>query len=165
MTRRALVGLALLLAALAGACASRSDAPQPPEDWLSAVQAAHMTADDALADERFDQAHAALQAALDTPARADLHPDHVRVVRQDLCFRLAQIELARDDAEQALSYADRGLALGHGDDVFTANLWVARGKAQEALAQPADAATCYQQALAINQRLLRAALASDAGGP
>jgi hypothetical protein len=57
---------------------------------------------------------------------ADLAPDERRAVLADVCFRLSVLAA---DSREALSWADRGLALGRADDVFTTNLLAARRKA------------------------------------
>ena len=77
-----------------------------------------------------------------------------RVVIMDLCFRLAEVELLLGDSDQALAATDRGIAAGAAADVFSANLYVARGRAFEALGRNDDAARTYHRALEINERLL-----------
>jgi hypothetical protein len=91
--------------------------------------------------------------------------DHARVVQQDLWYRLATIDLATAPA-QALLDSDRGLALGRGLDLFSSNLLTARGRALSALGRDTEAASSYHEALAVDERLLQAALGKgQAGGP
>ena len=80
--------------------------------------------------------------------------EDARVVRQDLAYRLASIALEDERAEDARSYADRGLALGAATDVFTANLYVVRGQARETLGDAVGAAGDYHEALIVNEALL-----------
>lgn len=80
------------------------------------------------------------------------------VVLQDIDFRLAGASLALGDAKAALAASERGLALARGEDVFTANLEVASGRAREALGQREEASAAYGRALAIDEHLLEEAL-------
>lgn len=176
---RAFVVLAVLAfgaGRLLPACASE----EPPEDptaatpvaldpdargWLTRISSAHVEADDALAGQQPDKAHAALRGALERAVPAQIGAEHVRWVQQDLWYRLAAIDLEREPT-RALLEADRGLALGQHDDLFSANLLAARGRALQALGRDTEAASSYHAALKIDERLLRAALgSSDDGGP
>jgi hypothetical protein len=62
--------------------------------------------------------------------------------------------------------ARRGLSLGKALDVFTANLWLVRGEALEALGRDSEAAASYYAALEIDNALLQGVLGlRDAGQP
>ena len=165
----------LALAALA-ACGSERNDDEPPaispvaleydaQGWLMLISRAHVDADDASAGQRPDQAHAALRTALERAVPAQISAEHVRWVQQDLWYRLAMIDLEREPT-RALLEADRGLALGRNDDLFSANLLAARGRALQALGRDTEAASSYHAALKIDERLLRAALGPGYdGGP
>jgi tetratricopeptide (TPR) repeat protein len=92
-------------------------------------------------------------AAVDPPR--SMAPADGRVVRQDLYFRVASLELSAGRPNAALQAAEQGLQLGSAPDVFTANLWIAKGKAHEKLGADREAASDFYQALEINDRLLR----------
>ncbi len=154
MTRRFAI-IAVVVACLA-TCGS--DAPAV---YVSAARAAHFAADEAI--ERGDEAGAreVLEQFFAQPPPASMAKDDARIVRQDACFRLARLSLA-SDANDALQWAERGLNQGEGNDVFTANLFVVRGQAKEALGREIDAAADYHEALKINDILLERTL--NAGG-
>lgn len=171
MTLRRARIFALLLAlgcALAfGACSSGSqpESLDAASDWLATVQRAHSRADEAIAAGQPDGARAALQTALDAAVPSSVHPEHARVVRQDLWFRVATLDTAQQPAA-ALLAADNGLRLGRADDIFCSNLLAARGRALAALGRDTEAASSYHEALEIDERLLHAALGQgQAGGP
>lgn len=173
------------LAALVGvltSCGQRADAPhetpvratsldgqRPRLDaaaWVERVRAAHLRADGHVRAGDVERALVELQAAVETAAPDTVHPEHARVARQDLWFRIAQLELGRGRASVAIASTDTGLALGRARDLFTANLLIARGEALEAEGRRTEAAASYFEALQINARLLRTALGSaDAGEP
>jgi hypothetical protein len=167
-TRMAVLALALLVAAAAGSCAMQSEparvSADPVASYVESMRTANRLADQALENGETDAARHALEGALAADAPASMAADDVRVVRQDLLFRLSQIELASGDAARAADRADEGLNIGIADDVFTANLYVARGRAREALAREREAAGDYFDALEINERLLQAALGHDEEG-
>ena len=137
---------------LAGAVAGCG--PTPEARWLAAAQAAHENVDE-------KERRAALDAFLARPVPAGIQRDDARVVRQDAAYRLARLMLAEGDPEGAETIATSALAEGAKDDVFTANLYVVRGQALEALGHPVRATMDYHDALLINERLLEAALAED----
>jgi len=129
------------------------------------VQSAHARADAALAHGNRAGARALLQAALEQRVPSEIAAEHLHALQQDLWFRLSRITLD-DDPEQALLQAERGLALGRHEDLFSANLLVARGRALQALGRDTEAASSYHEALALDERLLQAALRNgQAGGP
>jgi hypothetical protein len=173
--KRAAASLLLGCALALGACSQEEPeqetelvAPAPqrePGEWLAEVERAHASADTALAAGHPADASAALRAALELAVPQGVASDHARVVQQDLWYRLATIDLASAPA-QALLEADRGLALGRGADLFSSNLLTARGRALAALGRDTEAASSYHEALAIDERLLQAALGKgQAGGP
>ena len=69
-------------------------------------------------------ARSALVAVLTAEAPDDLAPEDRRVVLQDLCFRLAEIEIESGLLTAAVEWSDRGLELGRRNDIFEANLLV-----------------------------------------
>ncbi len=126
--------------------------------WLDAVAAAHRLADEALARGDLDGARAAVLEIVRSEAPGGLSPADARAVLANARCRLAELALRAGRAAEALAEADRGLALGPGGgDVFEANLHIARGRALEALARPAEAAEAYHRALLVHEALLRAA--------
>lgn len=127
--------------------------------WVDAAGAAHRRADAALAREDLPAARAALEGFLDLPAPARVAAEDQRVVRQDILYRLAELGVAQDPAG-ALRWADQGLALGEREDLFSANLWIARGHAHQKLGDDRAAAEDYHRALRINEAMLGAEGAS-----
>jgi hypothetical protein len=149
-----------LLCALAFACGCGAEEPAGLDAaaWVQEVRSAHAAADAAL---QAGQAQAALErlnAALSLPVPADVQAEHHRVVHQDLLFRVAQAQLQVGHSGEAWATADRGLGLGTAQDLFTANLLIARGQALEAEHRDTEAAASYYEALVINRVLLGAAL-------
>jgi hypothetical protein len=157
MTRRARLVLVLLavLGVWAVGCAQGRDEAA----WLAGVERAHQSAD--AAEKRGDVAGArdALRAAAqaDVPGRV---PDRdARVMRQDLYYRLALLELRGSAPEKAVIWADQGLSLGGAPrDVFVANLYIARGRAREARGDAVAAGRDYHEAIRISETLLDEAL-------
>ena len=170
MTRAALAAMALAVAVAAAALTGCGAEHEPPANddasaWLSDVMSAHARADEALAIGRSDIAAEVLRGAFDRPVAREVAPEHARIVRQDLSFRLASAELA-SAPERALHDAERGLALGRQDDLFSSNLLAVRGRALQALGRDTEAASSSQEALAIAERLLEAVLRrGGTGGP
>jgi hypothetical protein len=132
----------------------RADEHVPGARWLDQVAAAHAVADGAVGHAR----RAALEGARALAVPGDLSPDDRRRVLQDLHFRLALAALETGDARTARADAAAGLALGPADDEFTANLWIADGRAAAALGEARAASASYGAALAIHERLLERAL-------
>jgi hypothetical protein len=82
-----------------------------------------------------------------------------RMLLQDTYFRLARLELDAREPAAAVGHARQGLALGGAeDDLFVANLLVARGAGHEALGETAAALADYDRAMRINETLLRRTL-------
>lgn len=163
------LALALFLGAGFGAtgCAPARDAGVPSaNEWLSATHAAHARADAALAAGEPGPARTLLTRALEQPVPAEVRPEDRRLVHQDLLFRLSEVALADRAPADALLCSERGLALGRQNDLFSANLLVARGHALAALGRDVEAAISYRDALAIDEQLLHIALGQGAaGGP
>ncbi len=164
--RRLRAGLFALLLAL-GACAQAEPeaAPSPSAaEWLMSVRSAHLQADGALSAGELERAASVLRGVAGVGVPSEVSTEHGRVVLQDLMFRLAEVELERAQHDAALVAADAGLAHGRGDDVFTANLLIARGAALEAKGRDTEAAASYYEALEINRALLAELLEAPDGG-
>lgn len=151
--------VAWLLSLGAAGCAVGAN----PSPFVGRVLATHQEADALLARGDLDAARANLVALVSAEPPAGMAPADVRVIRQDALYRLVEVELSADRAPSAMAFADQGLALGGGDDLFVANLYVGRGQALERLGRDAEAAQAYHRALAINERLLDEALGGEGG--
>ena len=135
--------LALMLCSVVlGACA-----PSPEKEWVEAARVADGP-----------ELQPKLQAFLDRPVPQGIHRDDARVLRHDAAYRLSRLALGRGEPEAAERIATAALEEGRAEDVFTANLLVARGQALEALGRPVRATLDYHDALLINEALLEAAL-------
>jgi tetratricopeptide (TPR) repeat protein len=142
----------LSLAVLAAVCGACGGAPS----WVEAARTANGLADAALLRGDAGAALTALDAFADAPVPKTVARSDRRRVLQDVLYRLSELETLLD-ARRAVAYADRGLALGEHEDVFTANLWVAKGDALEQLGDDSGAARAFARALRINEGLLDAA--------
>jgi tetratricopeptide (TPR) repeat protein len=141
----------LTVAALAALCCACGRAPS----WVEAARTANERADAALLRGDAVSALSALDAFADAAVPNTVaRPDRRRVL-QDVFYRLSELETLVD-ARRAVAYADRGLTLGEHEDVFTANLWVAKGDALEQLGDDSGAARAFARALRINEILLDA---------
>jgi tetratricopeptide (TPR) repeat protein len=151
--------VALILLALALGPVACGDGTSPRE-WLAAAEEAHREAD--LLEQAGDRAGAArlLRESAESPAPERTHAEDARVVRQDLYYRLAAVELAQHRLTEAIAAATRGLELGRRQDVFTASLLVVRGQALEEQGDPRAASRDYHEALLVNEALLEAHLSS-----
>ncbi len=133
-------------------------------DWLADATRRHALADELL--DRGDEpgARAHLATVVDELARRGQpsDDDDRRRVLQDTYYRLAGLDLRAHDPSAALLQAERGLTLGGGQDLFVANLLVARGAAHEARGEAPAAAADFHAALLINEALLADSL-RDAG--
>jgi len=155
------IRVALILVALAGtACSARS----ATEDWVTDTENAHHVADERVARGDADGARAVLRSAIESKAPKTTNAEDARVVRQDLYYRLAALELSQNRPEDAIRWATAGLDLGNGTDVFTANLHIARGKALERRGDASGASRDYHDALLITEALLDKTL-GDKGNP
>jgi tetratricopeptide (TPR) repeat protein len=137
-------------------CSSGADGGE----WIASVQKASASADELVASGRPEDARHALEAALALPSHG-MDREDVRVVRQDLFYRVGRLDLAAGRADAARARADQGLTLGRGSDVFTANLLILRGRALETAGNAAAASRDYHEALVINEALLDKALGEE----
>jgi hypothetical protein len=155
MIARRLLVVVTLAAGLAGGCGVRSG---PAAEWVARVQEQSAGADRARA--RGDQAAARglLAGIARAPGPPGVAAADARAVRMDACFRLAMLELEGANPRAAREWAEQGLALGAGRDVFTANLHLAHGKALEGLGVDLEASASYHRALVVSEALLGAAL-------
>jgi tetratricopeptide (TPR) repeat protein len=163
LTTLALAWLALSVAGCAMEGDGRPRGAASPSSWVEGAARANQTADEAIARGDLAAARQSLAEALASEIPRGVSPDDARVVRMDLLFRLSEVELRAGNAARAADRADEGLNLGARDDVFTANLLVARGKAREALGREREAAGDYFDALEINEKLLEGALGQEDG--
>ena len=150
--------LALALACLFACSAQRAERPAQSE-WARSVARRHAEADALLEHGDRVAARRALESIVASAPAQDpsLPPDAQRVLLQDTHYRLARLALDAEQPREAVRIAGEGLALG-ADDVYVANLLVARGAALESLRESDAALTDYGRALAINERLLRETL-------
>jgi hypothetical protein len=153
------------LATAAAGCGRAAPASEAAA-WVNRAAGAHRRADQAAARGAFDEARAARRGLAEGPAAPGVAAADRRAVRMDAYSRLAELELRAGHAAAAATWADAGLALGPGRDVFTANLYLARGRALEARGVDREAAASYHRALVVSESLLGAALHPEAGvGP
>jgi predicted negative regulator of RcsB-dependent stress response len=149
MKRPASVTL-ILFAMFAASCS----ATRGSEDWVTQAESANHVADEKIGQGDFDGARNVLRSATESAVPKATNADDARVVRQDLYYRLAELELSQNRTDEALRWATTGLELGHGTDVFTANLHIVRGKALEHRADASGASRDYHDALLITEALL-----------
>jgi predicted negative regulator of RcsB-dependent stress response len=149
MKRAAAICLLFFAAAISACNATRG-----AEDWVTEAESAHHIADERLGQGDVDGARNALRAATEREVPKTANAEDARVVRQDLYYRLAALELTQDRPDQALRWASIGLDLGEGTDVFTANLYIVRGKALERRGDASGASRDYHDALLITEALL-----------
>ncbi len=154
----ALVATLFVWVAVAG-CAGRR--AEPESAWVADQARIHAELDAALTAGKTQWAEETLLAALAERAPVGVEPEILALVRKDQLFRLADIYLVMGEPQRALDASDRGLALGDGRDLFTANLHIARGKALEALERAPEAAVALHRALLISDGLLHDLLAND----
>jgi len=143
--------LVLLATAIAGCGAAAR--------WVDDAAGAHAQADALARGGQPDAAARVLVELVSRPVPAQVAAQDKRAVLQDAYARLADLALAERNAEQALRYADAGLALGEGRDLFSSALRTFRGRAHEALGRDAEAARDYEAAQIVAEALLRNALA------
>jgi hypothetical protein len=132
------------------ACSGRTGT----SDWIERAETAHHDADRLLPLGDVAAARTALRAAAEAPVPEGASPRDARIVRQDLYCRLASLEVDRADPAEAVRWATTGLSLGRGEDVFTANLEIVRGRALERLGNANDASRDYHDALVVTEALL-----------
>lgn len=126
--------------------------------WVDDAASTNAQVDASLRDGQPALARSLLEQLVSRPAPASVADGDRRAVLQDAWARLAVVALGDNAPEQAIRYADAGLALGEHGDVFTATLRTVRGRAAEALGRDADAVRDYQAAQIIDEALLEAAL-------
>lgn len=143
--------------ALVVACSGRTGT----SDWIQRAEAAHHDADRLLPLGDVAAARTTLRTAVEAPVPDGTGPRDARIVRQDLYCRLASLEVDRANPEEAVRWATTGLSLGRGEDVFTANLEIVRGRALERLGDANGASRDYHDALVVTEALLDLSL----GGP
>ena len=148
--------LALTLALVLGCSAQEAE---PPSQWARSVAEKHTEADVLISRGERAAAQRELESILTSAPRreASLPADAVRILLQDTHYRLARLALDEQQPDEAVRIASAGLALG-ADDLYVANLLVARGAALESLSDLDAALADYARALAINERLLRETL-------
>lgn len=155
------ITIALLFTVLASACSRMDGSSQ----WIRQAHDANLQADRAIRRGDGESARKALVASLDQPVPGTVNPQDSRMVKQDMCFRLSLVEMDAKQPKAALAWAQRGLEIGQQQDLFTANLYVAQGRALEAMGQELEAAEAYHQALKINETLLNQTLESEKEQP
>jgi tetratricopeptide (TPR) repeat protein len=145
-----------------GACQERDEGPA----WVGAVESAHSAADRARSPDERQTARRALEDAYtEVPQSSDPRQSWVR---QDLCVRIGESALDAGQALEALSWAEKGLALSSILNVSRADLLGLKGRALEALGRKEEAASTLHEALVANQALMERALngnAVDEGQP
>jgi hypothetical protein len=148
--RRVLFTWLLVLSVLLGSCGG----PSPAVSWLDSSAAVHEQVVGHSQTVDLNNARQLLIGALAQPMPGDMSADDSRIVRQDLYFRLASVELEDGAPLEALRYADEGLELGSWEDIFTSNLLVVRGRAARELGQERDAARDFLEAQRISELVL-----------
>ena len=166
ISRRRIPLLLVIVAALACAlfaCSEAHDAggAASARNFIAQGEAAHFESQHRLAQGDVESARTALESALRVPAPRAAEAGDVRVVRQDLFYQLAALELEHGRPEEAVRFATEGLALGVATDAFTANLQIARGRALERTGDPSGAARDYHAALVTSEALLERSLGHD----
>ena len=151
---RIITGFLLVAVCLGPGCARRADS----RHWIQQAREANLVADQALRHNDRRTAVASLRKIVEADAPGNIAESDARAVRQDACFRLASIELDSNRPQEALGWSNRGIGLGGGSDVFTANLLVARGRALQQQGKELQAVKDYHRALIINESLLDKAL-------
>ena len=147
----------VLLVLVLAACGGHAEGGEA-RAWLTRVEAAHHAATTLLLSGDADAAQRALVAAVDLTPPGRVSARDARVLRQDLLYRLTELDLLRNRPHEAEIWADRGLALGEASDIFTANLLIARGRARQVQDHATAASRDYHAALIVSEALLEASL-------
>jgi hypothetical protein len=143
------------------ACSSAKEADA--ERWMKQVEEAHQIADRAASDPA--QQGAAEQALEDALKLAPVGSGAaLHWVQQDLCVRLASLNLLQSEPAVTLRWVDTGLALGTDINIARAELLRLRGDALEALGNKEAAAAALHEALKVNEALLKRALGDNTSG-
>ena len=160
--RRRLVLPTLGMALVMGACGR---APDPAAArWIQAAARAHGDADGLTDRGELEAARSSLAALVLAPVPAGIAAEDRRAVIMDACYRLTELDVRLGRPSDARAWAERGLAAGERQDLFTANLLVALGHAWEAGGEAPRATASYHRALLINEALMHEALGEHAGG-
>jgi hypothetical protein len=157
MTHRAAFVALVSALVLVPACSGRTAA----SGWIERAEAAHHDADRLLAQGDVAGARNALRTFAESDVPKNARAEDARIVRQDLYCRLATLESEHGEPREGVRWATTGLSLGRGEDVFTANLEIVRGRALEHLGDANGASRDYHDALVITETLLDLSL----GGP
>jgi len=139
---------------LAGCSRAPSTDGADRAQWIERAREAHLQAAQASDPAQLDRARESLSSFVEQPAPRQIAPQLVQSMLQDSYFNLAQLALKTDRSAEALAWADRGLAFEARNDLFYANLLLARGQALEKLNRESEAAESYHRALLINESLL-----------
>lgn len=161
MKRVCVVALVALVAL--GACSAKyaGVGTEAPADWILRQEQMHLRVDELLVEGSRDAAAELLRGSLDVPAPPDL-PEEVRqAVRKDALFRIASIELDARRFRAALDVSDQALGYGESKDVFTVNVYIAKGRALEGLGRRKEAAAIYHGALIMSEQLMQTAFAAE----
>jgi hypothetical protein len=153
MIRIVYIAFLVIVCVVTAGCKRHSDVDDVAP-WLDRMKSTHATADRLLAENDIDQARDVLTASWNAEAPAGIAVADGRAIRQDVAYRLAELELAAEHTDAVMMWADRGLALGHDETVMTANLLMLRGRLFERLGQPTKAVADLHDALLINEKLL-----------
>ena len=129
--------------------------------WVNGVRDAHTRADAAEARSDWESARDALRPLVTDAVPTNVAAVHARAIQQDARYRLASVAMRASQPAEAEREANAGIALGVQDDVMSANLFVIRGEAREAMGRAADAAADYHRAVMINESLLETVLGED----
>lgn len=135
---------------LVSACSGRTETGS----WIERAETAHHDADRLLSQGDVAGARNALRTLAESEIPKNARPEDARIVRQDLYSRLATLEAEHAEPKEAVRWATQGLSLGRGEDVFTANLEIVRGRALERLGDANGASRDYHDALVITEALL-----------
>ncbi len=153
MKRVALIVM-LSVACLIAGCDQDASARQ----WVGQVLETDAAVERALRAGDRSAAVVALTSLVSAEPPASVGEDEARAVRQDAYFRLAEIALVDEAPDRALALVEVALGLGDQRDVFSANLYIVRGKAHEARDELVEAAGDYHEALLITDAQLDRAL-------
>lgn len=148
------LALCLVCTALAvgGACSSAKDRGA---HWLTLVQRAHESADDAARRNPAVTERALRQALAEAP---DAPNQRERWVVQDLYYRLAQSLADTGSIDSAAAEVERGLAVDAAATLARANLLALQGKLFERRGDTEAASRAYHAALLVNEVLMDQAL-------
>ncbi len=157
---RRVLGTLWLVAGL-GACQVGN---QPDAEALRSarerLRAAHELADGARSASEREQAETALRSALQAlPSSGAV----IAWLQQDGAYRLGELLLQRGAVDQALVDVQRGLSFNDTPTLARANLLELLGRLHERRGEKAEAIRAYEQAMIINQVLLKQALGETPG--